>query len=122
VFAVPDEGPIRSVYMTCFHINKYNMKIRNRLHKNATRSKRPEELALFKQPRNTVVNLFGNAKRNFSNSVVDKVNEQNPTDKAWWRLVGSVMSRGHQKSKHIPSKEYSCINPMNDFFRFRFQM
>jgi L-rhamnose mutarotase len=82
---------------------KHNMKIRDRLFKNAKRSKKIEDFTSFKQQRNHVVNMIRTAKRNHKQTVVDKINEKNGTDKEWWKLMGSVMSHGHQKSKHIPT-------------------
>lgn len=81
---------------------KYQMRERDKLFKKAKISKNVEDYELFKVQRNRVVNFIRAAKRSFQDAIVNKIDENNATDKEWWKLVGSVMSNGHSKIDHIP--------------------
>lgn len=81
---------------------KHSMKLRDKLFRKASRTKKNEDFANYKTQRNHVVNLIRSAKRTYNESVMDKINVFNASDKDWWKLVSSTMGKGHGKSKHIP--------------------
>jgi hypothetical protein len=79
------------------------MKIRDQLFKKAIRSRKPEDYAEFKLQRNRVVDLVRNAKRTYNDSLIEKINENNPSDKDWWKIIGSTLSNKHKKYDHVPA-------------------
>jgi hypothetical protein len=71
---------------------KYQIKLRDNIFKKARRSKKVKDYVTFKAQRNRVVDMIRTAKRTYHDSIYEKIDDKNTSEKDWWKIVGSVMA------------------------------
>ncbi|KAK6187305.1 hypothetical protein SNE40_005366 [Patella caerulea] len=75
---------------------------RNRLHKKAKRSNLPEDWAKFRYQRNHVTGEVRRVKTEFYQQIDHEINENNFTEKKWWKLVKTNILNSKQNKSFIP--------------------
>ena len=104
---------------------KHEIRKRNRLYRKAKRSRSCVNWADFKHQRNYVTSLIRAVKKTHVQSMIDKMEQHNQSEKVWWKLVKCVTNTGHKESS-IPclmlnenvsvNKPIDKANILNDYF------